>query len=216
MTMNGRRRYGLLGALTALALVATSCGGDSDALEYKDGQRALFELPPEWHLYEADELTTIQARPFVTNFGSQLAVITEVGFDGAPGRAVANLNAPVATLSYPVGSYTVRSVGEAEKDAISRALLEQTVLWPDAFSISEQPLVKEDFSFSEDYEGIRRFLAFRDEAADAEGLVYFITVTDAADTKIFSMAAGCSRACWETYGEQIVDVVDSWLVNTRR
>lgn len=213
--MAGRTGTRLLGLIVSLVLLAAACGGDSDTVRYKDGDTALFDLPVDWNLYDADDLTGVQGRPFVTNFGSQLAVISQVGFDGAPGREVGNLNAAVASVQFPVGTYTVRAVGEAEKDAVSRALLEQTVLWPEAFTIAENPLVKEDFSFSDDFEGIRRFVAFQDTASEAEGLVYFIAVTDPTDSKIFSMAAGCSRTCWETYGEEIVGVVDSWLVNTR-
>lgn len=208
---SGLRLFGVVVALT----LAAACGGESGTIEYKDGKTALFQVPADWHVYEADELASIQGRPFVTNFGTQLAILNEVGFDGAPGKNVTNLDAPVAAVEYPVGTYVVRSIGSVEKEAISRALLENAILWPEAFDVSEQSLVDEDFSFG-DFEGIRRVLSFQDSASEAEGLVYFITVTDPTDTRIFSMAAGCSRACWEIHGDDIVGVVDSWLVNTRQ
>ena len=206
----------LIGLLAALALATVACGGSSSSIEYKaPDESALFRIPADWHLYEADELSEIPVRPFVTNFGATLAILNEVGFDGAPGRGVTNLDVGVAGVTYPVGSFVVRSVGSFERDQMSRALLEQTVLWPEDFSVSEQGLVKEDFSFA-DFAGIRRVLPFQDPQTQQEGLVYFISVTDPTDTKVFSIAAGCSLECFETHREEIIGVVDSWLVNTRQ
>jgi hypothetical protein len=211
-TPTTRRR--VWAALVPLLIVAAACSGTSSSIEYKaPDDSALFRVPQDWHIYSADELTSIQNRPFVTNFGDQLAVLSEVGFDGAPGASVANLSVAVAAAEYPVGTFVVRAVGESEREAVSRSLLEQAVLWPEAFTVAEG--VEEDFSF-DDFEGIRRFVPFQDQDTEQQGLVYYISVTDPEDTRIFSMAAGCSRTCWEIYGDEIVEVVDSWLVNTRR
>ena len=203
-------------AVVLLGLVAVACGGGGDSgLEYvAPDDAALFTVPTDWHLYQSDELASLGGLPFVTNFGNQLTVISQVAFDGAPGRAVSNLGANVASSEYPVGSFVIRGIGTEEREAVSRTLLEQSVLWPENFSVDEEAAFEEDFEFSTEYEGIRRFLPFQDQETEEEGLVYFISVTDATDTRIFSMAAGCSTACWEVYGDQIVEVVDSWLVNT--
>ncbi len=214
-----RLNWRLLAAATVVVLVAAACGsGDAARLEYKDpDEAALFSVPTDWHLYESQELTSLDgALPFVTNFGNQLALLSQVGFDGAPGRSVSNLNVGLAAAEYPVGSFVVRAVGSTEREAVSRSLLEQAVLWPEAYTVGEEGAFEEDFEFDRDFEGIRRFLPFQDQATEAQGLVYFITVTDPADTRIFSMAAGCSVACWEIHGDEIVEVVDSWLVNTRQ
>ena len=204
-------------AAALLSLIAAACGGAADRIEYKDpAGRALFKIPNDWHIYESDDLAGLLAVPFVTPIGgSPLAVLSQVAFDGAPGRDISNLVVPVASAGYPVGAYSVRSVGFDDRDTLSRQLLAETVLAPFGYILGDA-LLSEDFDFGRNYDGIRRFVPFTDATTADQGIVYFVSVTDPNDTKVFSMAAGCSNACWETYGEDIVEVVDSWLVNTKQ
>ncbi|MDE0138817.1 MAG: hypothetical protein OXQ26_09580, partial [bacterium] len=48
------------------ALLLTACGGgDPDITVYRDAEnRSLFELPKNWNLYRADELSQIAPVPF--------------------------------------------------------------------------------------------------------------------------------------------------------
>lgn len=204
-------------AIALLAFVAAACGGVADQIEYKDPtDRALFKIPNEWHLYTSDELAVLGQVPFVTPAGATpLTVLTQVAFDGAPGREVSNLDVSVASAGYPVGAYTIRSVGFDDRSTLSRQLMSEAVLSPLEYTVG-QDLLLEDFDFGREYEGIRRFMPFTETATADQGIVYFVSVTDPDDTRVFSMAAGCSNACWETYGDDIVKVVDSWLVNTRQ
>lgn len=205
----------IAGTLAAFALIVAACGGGSaDSTEFKDPEeRALFEIPNGWHLYEADELAQVPAVPFVN--ASEFPLVTQVGFDGGPGRAVTNLSADsLAAVDYPVGAYTVRAVGTEERDSLSRAALQDLVISDNAYQLG-QVILSEDFDFGRDYEGIRRWIPYVDQTTAQTGLVYFISVTDPADTTVYTMAAGCSAVCWEQYRDDIIGVVDSWIVNTR-
>ena len=204
----------LLGLSAVLTLVA--CGGSSSSFEYKSpDETALFRVPTDWHIYEADELSDIASLPFVSPIGNELAVLSEVAFDGAPGRGVGNLNVAVAGVEYPVGTFVVRAIGAFAREQMSRSLLESAVLWPESYSVAEPRFFDEDFNFSE-FDGIRRILSFQDPSTQQQGLVYFISVTDPADTKVYSIAAGCSLECFQLHRDEIIGVVDSWIVNTRQ
>ena len=202
----------------ALLTLAVACGGGTPtSLEYEDpNQSAIFEIPREWHLYEADELTAVPTLPFVTDFGTQLSVVSKVGFDGATGRDVANLDVAISNAEYPVGSMVIRAVGSAERDLLSRNLLESAVIHTQAYTTSTNSGIAEDFRFDTGYEGIRRFVSFQAQESEDQGIAYYISVTNPDDSRIYTMAAGCSIACFETYRDRILEVVDSWLVNTRQ
>jgi hypothetical protein len=201
----------------AIALLVAACGSTAaeDELVYTDpDDLTLFQLPEGWNLYGSTDLTGLES-PFIRQFNGQLPIISSVAFDGAPGANVTNLAADLSVADYPVGAQIVRSIGANDRDDVSRTLLEQVT-----FSYSEatgaQEVVTEDFSFGDDYEGIRRLIGLSDETGASRGVLYFISVTDPDDSLMYSMAAGCSFSCWEHYQEQIVEVVDSWLVNTNR
>ena len=206
--MSKRRSAALLCVVfLALAACATSTGN-----VYEDAQeRSLFEIPEGWNIYEGDELAQVSQVPFSTP-AEALPVIDTVAFDGGPGHSVHNLSASIATSPFPVGSQVIRSVSSTGRDALSRLLLENIVMHPDTLE-SSQEVVDEDFTFGNDYEGIRRFRSFVDATTSETGVAYFISVTDPEDTMIYTMAAGCSAACFEQHRDEIREVVDSWLVN---
>jgi hypothetical protein len=202
--------------VAAVGLVAASCAssGSDGQTVYRDPEdRSLFSLPAEWNLYDSAELSQIQS-PLVMDFGGPLPVVASVGFDRAPGANVANLNVDITTSAFPIGAQVIRSIGSAERDTVSRGLLESAT-----FSYAEgtgaEEVIDEDFAFG-DFHGIRRLVGITDESGTPRGVLYFVSVTDPADSLLYSMAAGCSFSCWEQYQGQIVEVVDSWLVNTKR
>jgi len=199
-----------------IAMLAVACGGvGSNRLEYKDpDDLALFEVPDDWNLYTADELTQ-QNLPFVTNFVDTLPIASLAAFDAGTGRSVTNLEQPVSSVRYPVGSYVVRDVSRSERDLLSRSSLERMVLWPEVFTVTSRG-ANDDFDFGNNYEGIRRILQFEDLATQERGVVAFVSVTNPDDSQILSMAVGCSEECFEQFTEQIIEVVDSWVVNTRK
>lgn len=204
-----------LAALLALALVASACGGASSGIEYKDPEdRALFVIPDDWNLYEPDELVSLPVVPFSSSFSDSLPILQRVAFDGATGRDPNNLAVSAAGATYPIGVFTVRSTG-ANRDFLSRSVLEEAVVSQQAFTVGQE-LLAEDFDFGRDYEGIRRFVPFQDNTTQDEGVVYYLSVTNPEETVIYTIAAGCSRTCWDTYQDDIIGVVDSWIVNTRK
>ncbi len=215
LNKTGTKRVVASAALLAMFAVACGGGATSNHVQYKDpDDLALFEVPKNWNLYTADELTQ-QNLPFVTNFIDTLPIASVAAFDAGTGRSVANLEQPVSSVRYPVGSYVVRDVSRGERDLLSRASLETLVLWPEFYTVTNRA-AETDFDFGNDYEGIRRILRFEDLATQQSGVVAFISVTNPDDTLIYSMAVGCSEACFELFVLDIIEVVDSWVVNTRK
>jgi hypothetical protein len=210
----GRTRF-LVAAGFALTLAACS-GSNEGVVTFTDDERlSRFDLPENWHTYELAELSELEDIPFDEQVqGFSFPAISSVGFDGGPVRDVANLESSLADAEYPIGSMSVRQVGEVEKDLLSRAMLTQSVLPYYGLSNSEE-ITKEDFSFGNGFDGVRVLVAYQDEEATDQGVAYLISVSNEDDTRIYSMIAGCNRECFIANQETIEGVVDSWLVNKR-
>jgi len=199
-----------------LFLLAACSNADSGVVTFTDEERlSRFDIPESWNVYELTELSSLEDLPFDEQVqGFSFPAITSVGFDGGPVRDVSNLAANLPEADYPIGSMSVRQVGEVEKDLLSRAMLTQSVLPYYGLANSEE-ISKEDFSFGEGFDGVRVLVAFQDEAATGQGVAYMISVSNEDDTRIYSMIAGCNRECFIANQETIEGVVDSWLVNKR-
>jgi hypothetical protein len=207
----------LLTAASFFFLLAACSGADSGGVvTFTDDERlSKFDIPEAWHLYELSELSELDDMPFDEQVqGFSFPAITSVGFDGGPVRDVGNLTSNLADADYPIGSMSVRQVGEVEKDLLSRAMLTQSVLPYYGLANSEE-ITKEDFSFGNGFDGVRVLVAFQDEAATGQGVAYLISVSNEDDTRIYSMIAGCNRECFIANQDAIEGVVDSWLVNKR-
>ncbi len=211
-----RRRLLLIFGI--LGLVLAACGGGSDgSIRYVDpSSQTLIEVPVSWHLYELGELSErLDELPFVESVqGLEFPLQSMVAFDGAPFENPGNLAVAIPEADYPIGAATVRSIGDVEREFVSRFTLTQAVI-PYRSLPNVQEIMKEDFGFGNGYEGVRVLVAFGDETGQAVGVAYLISVTDPDDTRMFSVAAGCSRDCFVERQEEIESVVDSWLVNTR-
>jgi len=199
-----------------LFLLAACSNAGSGVVTFTDEERlSRFDIPESWNVYELTELSSLEDLPFDEQVqGFSFPAITSVGFDGGPVRDVSNLAANLPEADYPIGSMSVRQVGEVEKDLLSRAMLTQSVLPYYGLANSEE-ISKEDFSFGEGFDGVRVLVAFQDEAATGQGVAYMISVSNEDDTRIYSMIAGCNRECFIANQETIEGVVDSWLVNKR-
>jgi hypothetical protein len=197
-------------------MLAACAGADEGVVTFTDDERlSRFDLPQSWHTYELAELNELEDLPFDEQVqGFTFPAITSVGFDGGPVRDVGNLENSLAEADYPIGSMSVRQVGEVEKDLLSRAMLTQSVLPYYGLSNSEE-ISKEDFSFGNGFDGVRVLVAFQDETATGQGVAYLISVSNEDDTRIYSMIAGCNRECFIANQDTIEGVVDSWLVNKR-
>ena len=205
-------------AAMCFALLAAACssGEPSDTVTYKDpSELSLFAVPNDWHLYELDELAALDDLPFNETFqGLEFTTVNSVAFDGSPVRDVSNVTTPVATASFPIGSMSVRSVGNSERDFLSRVVLHQSVLPYYSFNEPDE-VSKEDFSFGDGFDGVRVLVSFVADNNRDVGVAYLISVHDAEERRIYSMVAGCSYECFIANQEEIVKVVDSWLVNTK-
>ncbi len=210
----GRHRFSLLFPL-ALALVA--CGGsESSTNNYTDpGKLALVELPGTWHTYELDELGDLEGRPFDQPYGGfEYPAVVSTAFDGAPSRDLSNVSIPLVEATYPIGSVSVRTVGDIEKQFLNRATLTQSLV-PYFQFLDAQEHVREDFTFGDGFDGVRVLVSYADDTGAEVGIAYMISVTNPSDDRIYSIVAGCSRQCYIDNQEQIERVVDSWLVNKR-
>ncbi|HET9204062.1 MAG TPA: hypothetical protein VFP67_13090 [Acidimicrobiia bacterium] len=203
--------------MASFAVMLAACsGGDGGVVTFTDDERlSKFDLPESWHVYELAELSELDDIPFDEQVqGFSFPAISSVGFDGGPVRDVGNLESSLTDAEYPIGSMSVRQVGEVEKDLLSRAMLTQSVLPYYGLSNSEE-ITKEDFSFGNGFDGVRVLVAYQDETATGQGVAYLISVSNEDDTRIYSMIAGCNRECFIANQDTIEGVVDSWLVNKR-
>lgn len=203
-------------SVAVLGLVAAACSaGESALTTYQDpDQQSLFELPSNWNFYEGENLAGVTV-PFITQGTDfQLPVVSQVAFDGAPARDSANLTGSISLSQFPLGSATVREIGEGERDFISRFLLAELVV-PYHSQLGSQELLKQDFAFDDDFRGVQVAVAYTDAVTEEDAAVYLISVTDPEVTKMYSIAVGCSLDCFDRNQDQILAVVDSYLVNTR-
>ena len=201
----------------SLAVVLAACGGaESGVVTMTDPDRlGRFDMPESWNVYQLAELSALEDLPFDEQVqGHSFPAITSIGFDGGPVRDVGNLATALPEAEYPIGVMSVRQVGEVEKDLLSRAMLTQSVL-PYYGLSNSQEITKEDFSFGGGFDGVRVLVAFQNEEATDQGVAYLISVSNAEDTRIYSMIAGCNRECFIANQDTIEKVVDSWLVNKR-
>jgi hypothetical protein len=209
----GRRTTLLI--VVGLALAACS-GGESNVVTYTDSNRlSRFDVPKDWNLYEFTELSTLSDLPFDEPVqGFTFPAVTSVGFDGGPVRDVDGLSGSLAEANYPIGSVSVRQIGEAERDFLSRAMLTQSVV-PYYNLVNPQEIQKEDFSFGDGFDGVRVLFAFESETGNDQGVAYLISVSNPDDNRMYSIVAGCNRECFINNQDQITKVVDSWLVNKK-
>jgi hypothetical protein len=210
-----RRRITI--ALGPLVLVLVACGsGTSEIVSYTDPDKlTLVNLPTEWNTYEISELNALEDVPFEESYaGFDYPAVSLMAFDGAPARDVANVSNALASVEYPIGAMSVRTVGDLERQYLNRVALSQSVL-PYGQFLDPQEHLREDFTFGDGYDGVRILVSYSDESGADVGIAYLISVTDPADNHMYSIVAGCSRDCYIENQTQIERVVDSWLVNKR-
>lgn len=204
-------------ALGPFALVLAACGsGGTDIVSYTDPDKlSLVNLPTEWNTYEISELSALEDVPFAEPYaGFEYPALFSMAFDGAPARDVANVSNALASVDYPIGAMSVRTVGELERQYLNRVALSQSVL-PYSEFLDPQEHLREDFTFGDGYDGVRILVSYADETGADVGIAYLISVTDPADNRMYSIVAGCSRDCYIANQVEIERVVDSWLVNKR-
>ncbi|MGQ0849675.1 MAG: hypothetical protein ACT4OP_11255 [Actinomycetota bacterium] len=204
--------------LGGFALVAAACGASevSETMSYTDPEKlTLVQVPSDWHLYDVGELNDLTDTPFIESYsGFDYPAVVSTGFDGAPSRDVGNVATPLVNAAYPIGLMSVRTVGDVERQFLSRAALSQSIL-PYFQYLDAQEHVREDFTFGDGFDGIRLLVSYSDDSGAEVGVAYMISVTNPDDEKMYSIVAGCSRQCYIDNQAQIERVVDSWLVNKK-
>jgi hypothetical protein len=213
----GLMRRRLLIAAGPLALILVACGsGSPEIVSYTDPDKlSLVNLPTEWNTYETSELSALEDVPFAEPYGGfEFPAVSSLAFDGAPAHDVTNITTPLASVEYPIGAMSIRTVGDVERMYLNRVTLSQSVL-PYFQFLEPQEHLSEDFTFGDGYDGVRILVSYADETGAEVAVAYMISVTDPADNRMFSIVAGCSRECYVNNQAEIERVVDSWLVNKR-
>ena len=209
------RRLALV--LVPIAVLVGGCGsGQEEIVTYTDpAKMSLINIPTEWNAYQFDELTSLGDLPFQEPFQQfEFPAVSTIAFDAGPSRDVTNVTAPLSAANFPIGSMSIRTIGEVEKEFLSRATLSQSVI-PYYQYLDPQEHVKEDFTFGDGYDGVRLLVSYSEPEGSGVGVAYLISVTDPADQRMYSIVVGCSRECFITNQALIEEVVDSWLVNKR-
>ena len=206
----------LLLASAAMVILAACGSAASDLVTYTDDDRlSRLDLPTDWHVYELGEISALDDLPFDEPFqGMTFPAVSSFGFDAGPVRDVGALSSTLADANYPIGMAHVRSVGEQERDFLSRAVLTQSVV-PYYGLANPQEITKEDFTFGDGFDGVRVLFAYEAESGIDQGVAYMISVSDPADNRIYTVVAGCRRECFIENQDVITKVVDSWLVNKK-
>ena len=211
------RRLPALSGFVLLALTASACasGTESGLQSVRDSaQLMFFEVPSDWSVYHSSELEGVIETPFVVQ-GTDLTlpVVSRVVFQGV-GRDAGVPAANVSALEYPVGAAVVRSIPASQRDQISRYWLAELVVPYHSQSVAREEL-KQDISLGEGFDGVQLIVSFNDATTSSDAAVILISITDPAVEQMYSIAVGCSISCFNANVDAIVDVIDSWLVNTR-
>ncbi|MBI5157032.1 MAG: hypothetical protein HZA58_03350 [Acidimicrobiia bacterium] len=206
-------------ALVLVSLGAAACGssGDSGLQSVRDSgdpPSMFFQVPSDWTVYQSTDLEGVTETPFVTQTSDlTLPVASRVVFQGTS-RDAGIPDANVSDSQYPVGSAVVRTIPASQRDAISRYWLAELVVPYHAQAVASEEL-KQDISLGEGFDGVQLLVAYNDSTTGIDTAVFFISVTDPEVEEMYSIAVGCSVACFNENVDAIVDIVDSWLVNTR-
>ncbi len=201
--------------LTALAAVACGTAADSGLQSVRDSEREMFfEVPTEWSVFRSEDLAGLTETPFVNqDTDLNLPVFSRVVFHGAgPDAGIPAVN--TADQEFPVGAAVVRSIPASLRDQISRYWLTELVIPYHAQPVAQEE-IKEDISLGEGFDGVKLLVVYNDAATETDAAAFLISVTDPEVEFMYSIAIGCSLACFNEHAATIVDVIDSWLVNTR-
>jgi hypothetical protein len=204
-------------ALVLAAVAIASACAESSAQEstpIRDDSRALFfELPSGWTVVPESEVAALGRTPFVAQTSFTLPVVSRVVFHG-PGFAFGDAALDTSLLGSPLGSAVVRTIPEGSRDFISRYLLAELVVPYHSEPIATEHF-KQDIELGDGYEGVQLLISYAETEEEVPAAVLFTVVTDPDDQRMYSIAVGCSAECFNTHGEAITAIIDSWLVNTR-
>lgn len=205
-----------MAVLLATIAVVSACsdGSSQGSTPIRDDARELFfELPSGWTVVPESEVAALGRTPFVAQTNFTLPVVSRVVFHG-PGFAFGDAVQDTSLFGSPVGSAVVRTIPEGSRDFISRYLLAELVVPYHSQPIATEHF-KQDIVLADGYEGVQLLISYAETEEQEPAAVLFTVVTDPDDERMYSIAVGCSAECFNTFGEAIASIIDSWLVNTR-
>ncbi len=197
-------------------LVAACSGAASSTQSITDaGHLTRIDLPASWQHYSNEALVDIASTPFVVQAqGFEMPVVSRFVFDAAPIPTTDNLIAPLSQANFPVGSSVVRRISPEVRDQISRFLLAEVVV-PYHQASEQRELAKRDIDLGDNYQGVQVTVIYKELGTELDVGVHLISVTDPEVTTLYQVAIGCSLECFQVYAPTIIEIIDSWLVNTR-
>lgn len=230
-----------LGAVLAVAILATSCSGPSYEYVRNTSLRTAFKVPAEWTLY--DKATLLGTPPGPAS-STPDPIRWLVGMDGDPAPAVAHILNP-ATLGtdHPQGIALVQEYSFDDRDQSSLMAL-RDYLFPVTQLIqdpnSARVLTYDDAIDRDGVRGVRVTFQFREsslaaaqtnaggESTDVQRALLggggaallspdYITVSqialvDAETSRVYYLAVLCSAPCYDRNRTDIESIVDSWTV----
>jgi hypothetical protein len=207
------RRFALIATIVP-ALLTAACGAaeESGLQAVRDDQRMMFfEVPSEWTVLQELDLTGVIDTPFVSQSDIILPVLSRVVFEAGVGT---ELVTNPAAASVPIGSAVVRSISSSARDVMSRVLLAEAV-FPLRQQETAEVLSKSDISLGDGFDGVQLVVRYTDAVRDQDAVVAILAVTDPEVTRMYSFAVGCTIDCFVDHQQEILDAMDSWLVDTR-
>ena len=203
--------------VAALGILVAACSGATASTQSitDAGQLTRIDVPADWQHYSNEALADIASTPFVAQApGFEMPVMSRFVFDGAPIPSTDNLIAPLSQADFPLGSSVVRRISPEVRDQISRYLLAEVVA-PYHQASEQRELAKIDIDLGDDFQGVQVTVIYREPGTELDVGVHLISVTDPEVTTLYQVAIGCSLECFQAYGPEIIEIVDSWLINTR-
>ncbi|MEX2419001.1 MAG: hypothetical protein WD652_01345 [Acidimicrobiia bacterium] len=207
------RRVALVFAAMAVVAACSESSSQGSTPIRDEGREVFFELPSGWTVVPESQVAALGRTPFVAQTTFTLPVVSQVVFHG-PGFAFGDAAQDTAAFGSPVGSAVVRTIPEGSRDFISRYLLAELVVPYHSKPIATEHF-KQDIELADGYAGVQLLISYAETEEQVPAAVLFTVVTDPDDERMYSIAVGCSAECFNTHGEAIAAIIDSWLVNTR-
>ncbi len=207
----------IVAVVAALALAATACAQGSSATQSITDADNLtrIDLPSDWQHFSSDELSGLATTPFVVqSAGFEMPVVARFAFDASPVPTTDHFLLPLSDADFPIGSSVVRRISPLTRDFVSRFILAEAVA-PYHQASESRLLAKKDIDLGNDYRGVQVTVTYNDPGTEAEVGVHLISLTNPEVTMLYHVAIGCSLECFDAFGLQILEIVDTWLVNTR-
>jgi hypothetical protein len=198
---------GGVAALAALALV--SCGTPKYEYLQDDGVGTYLKVPHDWTVISEDQMLddldlAPAERDFYERFGWAV-VATGNLISQADGSLVPDPAEPTVTV-------LVRPLNEQEQAQLSNEMLENLFRNLEMMTADQYVLLGvEPVVIGEKYGGVQRLYQLKHTDGSYTTHVERV-VANPSSSRVYALSMVCSPECFETYGDDIGEVLDSWTI----